>query len=76
MEKTVVKSEREENIGEFPVTVGGRGPSDACTSCTRTRVGARRWARTEPERGIRLTEPEQLHCRLRVTEPERSIDGC
>ena len=23
-----------------------------------------------------LTEPERLHCRLRVTEPERSIDGC
>ena len=30
-----------------------------------TRVCARRWA---------LTEPERLHCRLRVTEPERSID--
>ena len=22
------------------------------------------------------TEPEWLHCRLRITEPERSIDGC
>ena len=25
---------------------------------------------------LALTEPERLHCRLRVTEPERSIDGC
>ena len=33
---------------------------------TRTRVGARRWA---------LTKPERLHRRLRVTEPERSVDG-
>ena len=31
------RSEREENIGVFPVT-----------------VGARRWALTEPERGVRL----------------------
>ena len=55
------RSEGEENIGEFPVTVGGRGPSDARSSRARRRVGARRWA---------LTEPEGLHCRLRVTEPE------
>ena len=61
------RSEGEGNIGEFPVTVGGRGPSNAGFSRTRTRVGARRWA---------LTEPERLHYRLRVTEPERSIDGC
>ena len=60
------RSEGEENIGEFPVTVGGRGPSDARFSHTLTRVCARRWA---------LTEPERLHCRLHVTEPERSIDG-
>ena len=60
------RSKGEENIGEFPVTVGGRGPSDACFSRTRRRVGARRWA---------LTKPERLHCRLRVTEPARSIDG-
>ena len=33
----------EENFGEFPVTVGGQGPCDACLSCTRTRVCARRW---------------------------------
>ena len=61
------RSGGEENFGEFPVTVGGRGPSDARSSHTRTHVGARRWARNEPER---------LHYRLCVTEPERSIDGC
>ena len=60
------RSKGEENIGEFPVTVGGRGPSDARFSRIRTRVGARRWA---------LTEPERLQCKLRVTEPERSIDS-
>ena len=43
------RSEGEENFGEFPVTVGGRGPSDAHFSHTRTRVCARRWALTEPE---------------------------
>ena len=48
------RSEGEENIREFPVTVGGRGPSDARFSRTRTRVGARRWALTEPERGVGL----------------------
>ena len=37
------RSEDEETIGEFPVTVGGRGPSDACFSRTRTRVCARGW---------------------------------
>ena len=61
------RSEGEENIGEFPVTVGGRGLSDAQVSHTCTRMGARRWA---------LTEPERLYCRLRVTEPEQWIDGC
>ena len=70
------RSEGEENIGEFPVMVGGRGPSSARSSRTHMRVGARRWALTEPERGVRLTEPERLHCRLRVTKPERSTDGC
>ena len=48
------RSEGEENIGEFPVTVGGRGPSDARFSRTRTRAGARRWALTETERGVGL----------------------
>ena len=48
------RSEGEENFGEFPVTVGGRGPSDARFSRTRTRVCARCWALTEPERGVGL----------------------
>ena len=58
------RSEGVENIGVFLVTVGGRGRAMR-VSLVRTRVCARRWA---------LTEPERLHCRLRVTEPERSID--
>ena len=37
------RSEGEENFEEFPVTVGGRGPSDACFSRTRTRMSVRRW---------------------------------
>ena len=37
------RSEGEENFGEFPVTVGGRGPINARLSRTRTRVCARRW---------------------------------
>ena len=48
------KNEGEENIKVFPVTVGGRGPSDARFSRTHTCVGARRWALTEPERGVGL----------------------
>ena len=48
------RSEGEENFGEFPVTVCGRGPSDARLSRTRTRMCARRWALTEPERGVGL----------------------
>ena len=36
------RSKGEENIREFSVMVGGRGPSDARFSHTRTRVGARR----------------------------------
>ena len=48
------RSESEENFKEFPVMVGGRGPSDARFSCACTRVGARRWALTEPERGVGL----------------------
>ena len=48
------RSEGEENFGVFPVTMGGRGPSDACFSRTRTRVCAKHWALTEPERGVGL----------------------
>ena len=51
------RSEGEENFGELPVTVGGRGPSDARFSRTRTRVCARHWALTEPERGVAYLNP-------------------
>src|SRR3990170_5716818 len=55
------RSEGEENFGEFPVTVGGRGRAmhGGITrfSRTRTRVCAMRWALTEPERGVRLLNP-------------------
>ena len=53
-EKNRGRSEGEENIGEFPVMVGGRGPRDARFSHTRTRVCARRCALTKPERGVVL----------------------
>ena len=43
------RSEGEENFGEFPVTVGGRGPGDARFSRTRTRACVR----------LRITEPER-----------------
>ena len=36
--KNRARSEGEENIGEFPVTVAGRGPSDVRFSRTYTRV--------------------------------------
>ena len=48
------RSEGEENFGEFLVTVGGRGPSDACFSCTCTRVCARRWLELNPSGGVGL----------------------
>ena len=35
------RSEGEENFGEFPVMVGGQGPSDARFSRTRTRACVR-----------------------------------
>ena len=69
------RSEGEENFGEFPVTVGGQGRAThggiACFSCTRMRMCARRWALTEPERGIRLLNPSDFTSY--VTEHERSI---
>ena len=37
------RSEGEENFAEFPVMVGGRGPSDARFSRTCMRVCARHW---------------------------------
>ena len=69
------RSEGEENIREFLVTVGGRGRAMhrgiACFSRTHTRVCVRRWALTEPERGVHLLKPSD--CTSYVTEPERSI---
>ena len=43
------RSEGEENFGEFPVMVGGRGPSDARFSHVCEEL-----ALTEPERGVGL----------------------
>ena len=63
------RSEGEENFGEIPVTVGGRGPSDARFSRTRTRVGARCWALTEPERGIRLLYPSDCTAGYALLNP-------
>ena len=40
--KNCGRSEGEENFGELPVTVGGRGGA-MCVSLVRTRVCARRW---------------------------------
>ena len=47
------RSEGEENIREFPVTMGGRGRAMR-VSLVRTRVCARRWALTELERCVGL----------------------
>ena len=46
------RSEGEENIGVFPVTVGGRGRAMQCGSCVSLvpARGASRVAITEPER--------------------------
>ena len=51
--KNCGRSEGEENIGEFPITVGGRGPSDARFSRMYARV-CEALALTEPERGVGL----------------------
>ena len=47
------RSEGEESIGEFPVMVGGWGPSDARFSRTYARV-CEALALTEAERGVGL----------------------
>ena len=68
------RSEGEENFEEFSVTVGGRGPCDAWFACTRTRVGARRWALTESERGVRLLNPSDCTAGYALRNPsDRSI---
>ena len=48
------RSEGVEHFGKLPVTVGGRGPSDAHFSRTRTRVCVRGCALTEPKRVVGL----------------------
>ena len=76
-EKTVVEARARKISGEFPVTVGGRGPSDACFSRTRTRVGARRWALTELERGVRLLNPSDCTAGYALLNPsDRSTPCC
>ena len=74
------RSKSEENIGEFPVTVGGRGRAMhggiSRFSRTRTRVGARRWALTEPERGIRLLNPRDYTGYTLLNLSDRSILSC
>ena len=76
-EKIRGRSEGEENIGVFPVTVGGRARVMRVFL-----IHARAWVRgvglklNPSKRRWALTEPERLHCRLCVTEPERSINGC
>ena len=47
------RSKGKENIGVFSVTVGGRGEVMR-VSLVHTRVCARRWALTKPERGFGL----------------------
>ena len=76
-EKTVVEARARKISWEFPVTVGGRGPSDARFSHTRKRVGARHWDLTEPERGIRLLNPIDCTTGYTLMNPsDRSIPGC
>ena len=68
------RREGKENFGEFPVTVGGRGPSDARFSRTRTRVGAMRWDLTEPKRGVRLLNPSDCTAGYALLNPsDRSV---
>ena len=50
--KNCGRSEGEENFGEFPVTVGGRGPSDARFYHTRTRVCVRHRLSLNPSEAL------------------------
>ena len=55
--------------------VGGWGPSDARFSRTYARVCEALGSNSTRAIALQaLTETERLHCRLRITEPERSID--
>src|SRR3989337_1832684 len=77
-EKNHGRSEGEENIWEFPVTVGGRGRAMheglRVFSHIRTRMCERRWALTKPERGVRLLNPSD--CTSYISEPERFLCCC
>ena len=73
MTKKIVVEVRGGNFGEFPVTVGGRGPSDARFSRTRTRVGARHWALTEPKQGIRLLNPSNCTAGYALLNPSDQL---
>ena len=44
-----------------------------CFSCTRMRVGARRWALTKPERGVRLLNPSDCTGYVLLNPRDRSI---
>ena len=49
--------------------MGGRGPSDARFSRTRTRVCARRWALTKPGRGVHLLNPSDFTAGYKLLNP-------
>ena len=74
------RSKGEENIGEFPITVGGRGRAMhgwiARFSRTCTCVGARRWALTETERGVRLLNPSNCTGYALLKPSDRLFPGC
>ena len=53
-EKNRGRSESKENIGVFPVRVGGRGRAMRVSLVHARTCRARRWALTEPERGVGL----------------------
>ena len=66
------------HIGGVPGYGGWSGPSDAWRfarfSRTRARVGARRWALTEPERGVRLLNPSDCTAGYALLNPsDRSM---
>ena len=68
------RTKGEENFGEFPVTVGSRGPSDGRFSRTCMHVGVRHWALTEPKRGVRLLNPSDCTVGYALLNPsDRSI---
>ena len=68
-EKTMLEARATKNIGEFPVTVGRRGPSDARFSSTRMHVGARHWALSEPGRGVRVLNPSNCTAGYALLNP-------